>query len=313
MNEKLKRALFWEKYRPVNLNDIILPDRIKQLVINGIHTNMLFHGTSGVGKTTLSKILISDHPHLILESKLGVDDLRTKVDKFCKEIGIGDDPTKLKVVFFEEFDRATKQLQEELKTFIEKYSTRVRFIATTNNIQKIDPAIKSRFNIIDFTLTPNEYKDIRISYKNRIQKILKNDNIKIDKNVLVDIFKKRFPDFRSIWQDIQYYSLTGINNSIENDLDDTKLFDIILNKKIDPIKVWDYLYENWSDKTETAFLLLGRTFFNYLKNNTDKQYNIPNVFIKVSEYSDLRLPNGTDPFVTLYALIFELKNILNNE
>lgn len=312
MNKKLEKALFWDKYRPSEIEDVILPDRIKNLVKNGIHTNMMFHGSSGIGKTTLARILIKDHPHLILGHKLGVEELRTKVDRFCKEMSIGEDPNKLKIVFFEEFDRASKQLQEELKSFMEipKYINRVRFIATTNNVQKIDPAIKSRFNYISFNLYPNEYKDIKIGYKNRIMKILKDENIKIEKNVLIDIFKKRFPDFRSIWQDIQYYHLSGVNNSIENDSSDNELYDVILSNK-NVIEIWEYLYNNWSEKPEIAFELLGRGFFNYLKDLGDKQNILANVLITVSEYTDLRLPNAVDPFVTLTALVYKLKGMID--
>jgi replication-associated recombination protein RarA len=302
MSDKLQKALFWDKYRPTEIEDVILPDRIKKLVQKGIHTNMLFHGTSGIGKTTLARILIKDHPHLILGSKLGVEELRTKVDRFCKEMSIGEDPNKLKIVFFEEFDRASKQLQEELKSFMEipKYMNRIRFIATTNNVQKIDPAIKSRFNYISFNLTPDEFTEVRKGYRDRIFQVIKEENIEIEKSILADIFKKRFPDFRAIWQDIQYYTLTGFNNSVENDTVDTSLFDYILGDS-NVVQTWNYLYKNWSEKPEVAFELLGREFFEYLKEKGDKQNVLANVLITVSEYSDLRLPNAVDPFVTLNA------------
>ena len=314
MNEKLKNQLYWEKFRPTTLDEIVLPDRIMNLISKGVHTNLLFHGTSGIGKSTLAKILIQDHPYIILESKLGVDDLRSKVDRFCKEMSIMDDPNKLKIVFFEEFDRASRQLQDELKSFIEKYSDNVRFIATTNNLKKIDSAITSRFNVIDFNLSSTEYNDIRIKYKDRIVKILKEEKIEIPGEVLRNIIVNKFPDFRAVWQNIQQYEISGFDNSATattDDDEDVALFNIIFSQKTNP-DVWDFLYANWHDKMDMAFQKLGRDLFNWIKENkSEKNGKLADMLITVSNYTDLKLPNATDPFVTLCALVFELRNILN--
>ena len=76
MSELLTKALFWEKYRPNKIEDMILPDRIRNIVKNGVNGNYLFHGASGMGKTTLARILMNDYPdgqHLVLNGKIGED------------------------------------------------------------------------------------------------------------------------------------------------------------------------------------------------------------------------------------------------
>jgi replication-associated recombination protein RarA len=70
----LDKQLFWEKYRPIDIKDIIVPNRIKKIAEAGIQGNYIFHGNSGCGKSSLARILLKEYPnsHIILSSKLGV-------------------------------------------------------------------------------------------------------------------------------------------------------------------------------------------------------------------------------------------------
>ncbi len=311
MSEILDKQLFWEKYRPHTVEDLIVPDRIKKIAENGIQGNYIFHGHSGCGKSSLARILLQDYPNssITLSSKLGVDELRTKVDRFCREMIPFEDPNKLRVVYFEEFDRASSQLQDELKSFIEDHSKRVRFLATCNNITKIKPAIRSRFMEIDYTPIGDETKELKGSFAKRVFEICKNENINIEKEVLKDIITKRFPDFRKVWQDIQQFHLTGTNSSNKILDDDTRLFDMIINKR-NTVQNWEYLYVNWIDKVDLAFSKLGREFFEWIKeNHIDKVDKLGLTVITVSDYTDLKLPNALDPFVTLCSLVFKLQEI----
>ena len=314
MNEKLKKQLFWEKFRPQTLEEVILPTRIKNMMKDGLQTNYVFHGGYGIGKSTLANILIKDNPSITLTSKLGVDELRSQVNKFCKEYSLGDDPNALKIVFFEEFDRASKQLQEELKSFVEDHSNNVRFIATTNHIKKLSEAISQsgRFKLIDFSLSQEEEKVIKTQYKSRIVDVLKREKIEIPKDTLKEIFINNFPNFRSIWNEIQNYHLSGNYSTVvvASNTDNDDLFShIFTNTK--PHMTWDYLFSNWVDRMDDGFNAFGRPFFDWIRKNKPEYENkLADVVITVSEYTDIRLNNSNDPFITLCALVFKLKEIL---
>ena len=53
------KELWTEKYRPQNIDDLILDEDNKKyfLELREIPNNFLFFGTRGIGKTTLAKIL----------------------------------------------------------------------------------------------------------------------------------------------------------------------------------------------------------------------------------------------------------------
>lgn len=310
MSEILERELFWEKYRPQAIEDIILPDRILELIKHGIYGNYLFYSTPGTGKTSLIKILVKDNPHIFLKGKMGVEELRTIVSDFCRKSIPFEDPTKLRVVVFEEFDRASSQLQDDLKTFIEEYSSRVRFLATSNNISKIDDAIKSRFNLINFRPSPDEIKALKLKHCIRIDEILLRDGFKVSKKDISGFVNKRYPDLRKTWNDIQEFVLSGSSSVIDTSNDnDVELYKMVMNPKSD-ILTWEDIEINWYEDISLAFELLGNGLFDHIrKNHPEHHTKLGNIMCLVSDYGDLRLSNAVDPFITLYSLVIKIQNL----
>ena len=77
--------LFVEKFRPKNLSQLIVPDRIRKQLQNGLIQNLLFSGSPGTGKTSSMFILSQGHDTLYINAseERGIDIIRDKISKFC--------------------------------------------------------------------------------------------------------------------------------------------------------------------------------------------------------------------------------------
>ena len=213
----VNQLLLWEKWRPKSIEDIVLLPRIRKNFENGINGNYIFYGHYGTGKTSLARILIGkytkDKPFLELNSSLftSIDVLRTQIEDFCKYTPMMETDSDIKYIFLDEFERVSSQFQDAFKAFIEKYNRNVRFIITTNHINKISDGIKSRIPQINFDcIDVEEERFLKQEIFKRIKNvILPQENITIPKENLISIITKKFPDFRSIMVELQNFISTG--------------------------------------------------------------------------------------------------------
>ena len=132
------KELWVEKYRPKTVADYVFRDNDQKKQVNGYIKDgtiphLLLSGSPGIGKTTLSKILIeaigiSDYDVLEVNAsrETGIDFIRDKIIPFISMIPFGP----FKVVLLDEADRLSQQAQDSLKGIIEEYSAHARFILT---------------------------------------------------------------------------------------------------------------------------------------------------------------------------------------
>lgn len=318
----IKKLLLWEKWRPKTLDDIILLPRIRKQFENGVNTNYIFHGHYGTGKTTLARILVGkyskDKAYLELNSSLftSIDVLRSEIETFCKTSPMMDTDSDIKYVFLDEFERVSPQYQDAFKAFIEKYHKNVRFILTTNHLNKISPGIKSRFTEINFDcLDQEEEKFLKKEiFKRIVNTVLPEEKFEIPKENLISIVNKKFPDFRGMLQSVQIYintgGLTAESSNVSNKIK-IELFNLLYDKSADYEKIYHFLMGTFGpDKIDVMINLLGRPFTDWLIN--EKKEDIDKLFkmnYVISDYTS-KLETNTDPIILGMTVIGKFRDIL---
>jgi replication factor C small subunit len=206
--------LWVEKYRPKTVAECILPDRIKKVfqeyVDKNSIPNLMLTGSAGVGKTTVAMAMCEQIGlnHLFINSseERGIDMLRTKIRGYASSLSLTGGR---KVIILDEADYLTPEAQAGLRGAIEEYSDNCTFIFTCNFKSRLIDALHSRCSVIDFSLHAEEKPRMAAQLFTRLSTILSKENIEYDKQVLIKIVEKFFPDYRRTLNELQRYSAFG--------------------------------------------------------------------------------------------------------
>ena len=168
----MNSSINWnEKYRPNNLEKIILSNYNKLLINNIIDKNyfpnLLLYGPPGTGKTTTVINLINSYlnkyysdnkkqiVHLNASHERGIEIIRNNLYTFVVSDNLFFEGPKF--IILDEVDYMTKSAQLALKYLIEYYSnTNVRYCLICNYITKIDNNLQSYFCKLKFNTIPFE-------------------------------------------------------------------------------------------------------------------------------------------------------------
>ncbi len=317
----VKSLLLWEKWRPKNIDEVILLPRIRKQFENGISQHCILYGHYGTGKTSLARILIGKYtketPCLELNCSMdtSIDILREEIQNFCKFTPMMETESDIKYVFLDEFERVSIQFQDAFKAFIEKYNKNVRFIITTNHLNKISDGIKSRIPQINFDCQGvDEERYLKTELYKRINNvILPEEGKQIPKEDLISIITKKFPDFRSIMVEVQNYLETGdlgSNSSNVSNKIKLELYNSIYDKSLDFEKIYHFLMTNFgADKIDVMIKLLGKPFIDWSiseKKNINKLFECNYI---IADYSS-KLETNTDPIVLGLTIVGKFRDTL---
>lgn len=212
MNEQF---LWTEQYRPQTIDDCVLPDSLKKVFNDYIEAgelpHFLFHGSAGVGKTTVARALCNEigaeYMFINGSDESGIDVLRTKIKGFASSVSLTD---AKKVVILDEADYLNpNSTQPALRGFMEEFANNCRFILTCNFKNRIIEPLHSRCAVVDFKITGSEKRDIAAQFFKRAVNILKTQGIEYDPKVVAELVQKYFPDYRRILNELQRYSVSG--------------------------------------------------------------------------------------------------------
>ena len=226
--------LWVEKYRPVTIDDCILPSELKQtfqqFVDNQEIPNLLLTGTAGVGKTTVAKAMLEQigctYMMINGSEESGIDTLRTKIKNFASTVSMDG---KRKYVILDEADYLNPQsTQPALRGFIEEFSRNCGFILTCNFRNRIIEPLHSRCSTVEFRIPNAEKPQLAMGFMKRVQYILETENVNSNEKVVADLINKFFPDWRRCLNELQRYSATGnIDAGILVNLSDTSIKELV--------------------------------------------------------------------------------------
>ena len=255
-----KNSTPWvEKYRPTCFEDIVLDPinktLLKNIIDNNYFPNLLFYGPPGTGKTTTIINLVNLYQekmnlknkglmiHLNASDERGIDIIRNQINSFVNSKSLFGDG--MKFVILDEVDYMTKTAQIALRYLLNNYnnSFNVRFCLICNYISRIDESLQTEFVRMRFNQLPET--DI-LTF---LQKINKNENLKIKDDTLISIQTHFMSDIRSM-----------INYMQSNQ-------DLIHDCKIIKNDLWIKLTKCLTKKTKIDIVLKKI-------NNISREYNI---------------------------------------
>lgn len=258
--------LWSQKYRPQTVKDCILPERLKTVFQDYVNDkyipNLMLTGTAGVGKTTVAVAMCEeiglDYMFINSSEERGIDTLRTKIKSYASTISFGGGR---KVIILDEADYITPEAQAALRGAIEEFSNNCTFIFTCNFKSRLIEALHSRCSVIDFSLQNGERPKMAAAFFKRLSEILKTENVVFDKNVLIKIVEKFFPDYRRTLNELQRYASNGsidagmiaqinevknltslIKNIKEKNFSEMRKW-VVTNSDIDPSRVFRKIYD----------------------------------------------------------------------
>lgn len=310
--------LFTEKYRPKNLEHLILPERVMAKFKDGITQNMLFAGSPGTGKTSTAKAIVNqfDLPYLYINASTdtSVDVIRTRITDFCSTMSILDDRGKFKVVILDEIDGVSDQFFKALRATMEQFASNSRFIATCNYINKLPDPILSRFEVINFDFDKVEEAELTKKYIRRIHEVTKAEDMSIEKDALVEFVRRNFPDLRSTLNKLQGYKTQGTSNI---GIEDVKrfnsvykdVFELIFNQ-MDPVENYKVLVSDYANRVDEVLQSLGQDFIEYIKQEKSQHIRfIPQIIITVAEHQAQR-NFVVDPVITMLSCVYKIQTII---
>lgn len=301
------KKLLVDTHRPTTIDDYVFQSesnerKIKKWIKDQSIPNVLMEGTPGTGKTTMSRILVSelgiqDMDVLSLNASLmKMEDIRERVVPFLSKSSF----SPFKIVQLEEADRMTFAQQKSLLSIIEDSSERTRWILTCNYVSKIDPALISRFEAGYLTMEAMNEEGIL--------------------NYVIDVIEKEgitINDDEDLLSHIDAYGsdIRKIIMSIEGNVDEDNTLHKLESKSAssDASEFESIFVEgNAKEKLEELLSLTEHVdannfewFYTVMYENTDNFDDVGSAVIILAEYLDRALKSANQR-LTLDACLYRL-------
>ena len=242
--------VFYRKYRPINFNELIGQDSIKEILVNSIKLSRIAHayiftGPRGTGKTSTAKIFAktlncinnssgiscdecemcksynesADIIEIDAASNNGVEEIRN----LRESVKIAPYSSKYKIYIIDEVHMLSNSAWNAFLKTLEEPPSHVIFILATTEINKIPETVMSRCQRFDFSKIPN---DVMYDHLSNICNI---ESISIEEDALHEIVKMSNGCLRDALSDLD--KVSKYNNKINIDVIESN-FGLLTQKKL---------------------------------------------------------------------------------
>ena len=283
----MKDFLWVEKYRPLCIQDCILPAEMKrtfqQFVDDKNVPNLLLSGGPGVGKTTVAKAMLNEigSTYMLINGseESGIDVLRNKIKNFASTVSFD---TNRKFVILDEADYLNPQsTQPALRGFIEEFHKNCGFILTCNFKNRIIEPLHSRCSTIEFRIPNEEKPKLAADFYKRIIYILQQENVDYERKPVAAIIAKFFPDWRRVLNELQRYSASGkIDSGILVNISDESMKELISflkEKEFGKLRKW--VVNNLDNDPSRIYRKIYDILYTNVAPNT-----VPNLVLIIADY-----------------------------
>lgn len=280
-----KSSVWYEKYKPQCIEDLIIPDDLKnklQVMVNkkDLPNLGLFSSNPGTGKSSTCNAILSElnTESIWINGSLssGIDVLRGQIQKFASTGSLDDE---LKYVVIDEADYLnSNSTQPAFRGFLDEFSSNCRFIFTGNYKDKLIEPLISRLQCIDYDGFSKA--DLIKPIFERLKFILENENVQYDPKDLVPVINTYYPSIRNMIGTLQKCSGTG-TLKIE-DLDDANMYDTVM-RVVTPNTYLDMI-------AEVNKLNAPDNMYSHLYKNAAKYFapgNYPKVIVTIAKYQHM--------------------------
>ena len=304
----METFLWVEKYRPITVESCVLPSELKETfgeyVKNKSIPNLVLSGGPGVGKTTVAKAMIEQigATYIMINGseESGIDVLRTKIKNFASTVSLSGGR---KYIILDEADYLNAQsTQPALRGFMEEFHKNCGFILTCNYKNRLIEPLHSRCSVIDFVIPNKEKPILAKEFFGRVTDILKKENIKYDKRVVVELATKYFPDWRRILNELQRYSASGqIDAGLLVNISEVNIHELMVSlKKKEFTNVRKWIVQNLDNDPVRIYRLIYDSLYDFVDDST-----IPHAVICLADYS-YKSAFVADQEINLLACLTEL-------
>lgn len=255
--------IWYEKYTPQTIDDVIMPDDILTKLKNYVSTKKIpnlgfWSQEPGLGKSSTAKAIIKslDADALFVNASMerNIDVLRGKIFQFASSKSLSDDP---KIVVMDECDNLTRDAQSAFRSFLDQFSGNCTFIFTGNYKSRIIEPLLDRlenYDFMEFSLDKNTATRIF----NKLKNILISENIEVTDDtskMLVKIIKNNYPKIRNMIGTLQRSVMNGKFEYNEESSDfqdivetmkekDYQKLIVQVNSIPNPDAMYEYLYKH---------------------------------------------------------------------